>query len=249
MVERVLWTSGWDSTFLIGKLLCESAEDIHPIYIADPGRKSQKIELSTMAAMRARFVERFPDAERRLRPLDIIPLEQITVSPKIIEAQDRLRERYHFGSQQAWFAQYLEDADLRDVHMGLVAGGPNGAHLLETAVDGRIPEDQMSSELGLLFGRTRMPILSLTKTELGARAREMGFYDILEMSWFCHTPDNGQPCGLCHPCVVAIRDGMGWRIPLRNRYKSRIPKSVSRAIRKSRGKLSALRRKLRGSSP
>ena len=109
--------------------------------------------------------------------------------------------------------------------MGLVAGGPNGAHLLETAVDGRIPEDQMSSELGLLFGRTRMPILSLTKTELGARAREMGFYDILEMSCFCHTPDNG------------------------HRYKSRIPKSVSRAIRKSRGKLSALRRKLRGSSP
>ena len=72
-----------------------------------------------------------------------------------------------------------------------------------------------------VFENLMLPVIKLTKKDEEDIARQEGFLDILDLSWFCHTPINGKPCGLCGPCDDAMNTGMEWRMPKEaiRRYK------------------------------
>jgi len=42
----------------------------------------------------------------------------------------------------------------------------------------------------------------------------------MEMTWFCHRPVRGKPCGLCAPCVYTIEEGLARRVPWSRRVPS-----------------------------
>jgi hypothetical protein len=42
--------------------------------------------------------------------------------------------------------------------------------------------------------------------------RNMVFSEIMEKTWFCHTPVHGEPCGVCNPCSHAIEEGLVFKI-------------------------------------
>ena len=53
---------------------------------------------------------------------------------------------------------------------------------------------------------------------------------------FCHSPINGEPCGLCGPCDDAMNTGMEWRMPpaAQKRYKR---KGLHKGIRSLKRRL------------
>jgi hypothetical protein len=44
-------------------------------------------------------------------------------------------------------------------------------------------------------------------------ANKHDFLDILEMTWWCHNPIRGKPCGVCTACKHYIEEGMAFRLP------------------------------------
>lgn len=46
-----------------------------------------------------------------------------------------------------------------------------------------------------------------------AVAKKNNFSHIMEETWFCHTPYNGKPCGICNPCKYTKEEGLGRRVP------------------------------------
>jgi len=49
--------------------------------------------------------------------------------------------------------------------------------------------------------------------KLDSTAVERGFDEAMSLTWFCHSPRRGRPCGLCPPCSVALAHDLGHRIP------------------------------------
>jgi NAD(P)-dependent dehydrogenase (short-subunit alcohol dehydrogenase family) len=46
------------------------------------------------------------------------------------------------------------------------------------------------------------------------------WHRLMDMTWFCHRPVNGKPCGACAPCVYTIEEGLAWRVPRSRRMLS-----------------------------
>ena len=45
------------------------------------------------------------------------------------------------------------------------------------------------------------------------------FEDVMKLTWFCHRPRRGQPCGTCNPCIYTIEEGLGERVPMSGRLR------------------------------
>lgn len=72
----------------------------------------------------------------------------------------------------------------------------------------------MSNNTQLLFSRFNLVVCENTKLEMLEISKKEGFFDILEQTWFCHTPTwNNRPCGKCLPCRRVYQEGLGWRLP------------------------------------
>ena len=51
-------------------------------------------------------------------------------------------------------------------------------------------------------------------------SKEKGFYDVMELTWFCQMPTRfSNPCGKCQPCRVAYHEGLKWRLPAIARFR------------------------------
>lgn len=73
-----------------------------------------------------------------------------------------------------------------------------------------------------LFRCFRLPLFDTTKREMRTQARQSGFDEIMSLTWFCHRPRRGQPCGTCNPCIYTIEERLGERVPLAGRIRHRL---------------------------
>jgi hypothetical protein len=64
-----------------------------------------------------------------------------------------------------------------------------------------------------LFRYFSFPLFGIDKRAMQDEAGREGWSPYMHMTWFCHRPWRGQPCGACAPCVYAIEEGMAWRVP------------------------------------
>jgi 7-cyano-7-deazaguanine synthase in queuosine biosynthesis len=56
--------------------------------------------------------------------------------------------------------------------------------------------------------------INISKAEMEKIAVDNGFLSILEKTWFCHYPKFGNPCGICFPCQLIMRNKLYNKIPL-----------------------------------
>jgi hypothetical protein len=245
-VTDLLWTGGWDSTFRLIQAVVLEERVVQPHYVVDLRRTGFAAEIRAMADLRRRIAERFPAARERLRAVEIFQRDDIPEDPGWRERFDRLRSRQWLGDQYEWLARFakwrrlssLELAIHRDDRAyefvkGLVEQGADGRHRLKQAIVDPTTE---------VFQPFVFPILSLTKLDMGRIAAEHGFADILEHTWFCHSPDRrGRPCGRCNPCRYTLDEGLARRVPRINRLKyqvrRRIPlvHAIAKALARGRG--------------
>ena len=69
-------------------------------------------------------------------------------------------------------------------------------------------------------GAFGFPLFRADKRGIERESRAAGWDDIMEMTWFCHRPVRGKPCGLCAPCVYTIEEGLARRVPWPRRVLS-----------------------------
>lgn len=221
---NLLWSGGWDGTFRFLQLMQYPDVEIHPYYINDPNRHSAEWEKKAIAKIIEAAKQRFPATVCDVTFYDRDWIKKECADPEISEAFTYLRQKYVVGVQYEWFALLAK-------HLGVQfeSGVVHQYHgKVEEAIDHEgklIPVEndvlpdrwcvggKPGNKAQVVFQNLILPIIKLSKKDEENIARENGWMDIMLLSWFCHSPIGGKPCGLCGPCDDAMNTGMEWRMP------------------------------------
>jgi hypothetical protein len=233
-IVNLLWTGGWDSTFRLLQLCQSGRVFIQPHYIIDWERGSHQLEMKTMERIRARILERYPVSQEMLKPTIFTKIEDIPRQEDIRAGWRQLYNQAPLGSQYYWLPEYAISRKIKGLEMSITGGEGRVCLLLrEHCVLREIPGIGMlwclSEKIGpdsanYIFHDFYFPVLGLTKPKMQAHATERGFLDILNLSWFCFFPIDGEPCGCCNPCKCAIESGMAHRVNLQGLKRYRLKK-------------------------
>ena len=248
---NLLWTGGWDSTFSL-LLLMDKDVIIQPYYIIDKQRASYKIEIETMETIRATITNKYPERGQSFLQTKYIDLDEIVIDDEIQKKYQNLQRNTGLGTQYCWIASYAKKNNISDFQMSVVKDGRISTLLStysERINDGvtrpywralGIPDDVDVS----IFSYFHYPVMDYTKLDMLETAKREGFFDILNLSWFCHSPIKREPCGICAPCTIAIEEGLLERLPpkarKRNRHKDlyilyfKIVNKIDRIVKKKR---------------
>lgn len=221
---HILWSGGWDGSFRMIQL-SQYNINIQPYYIVDPERKSVEYEKKAMLSIVGDLSNRFNS-----HILPIIYYDKDFILTKfankdVSKSFQYLHKKYRIGTQYEWFALLtrhlgtkMESAVVHQYH-GKVENAINGESSLKILTDNILPEryiidtNNNNKYISDIFENIIFPLIKFTKKDEETVARKSKWIDILEKSWFCHSPINGKPCGICTPCDDAMNTGMEWRIP------------------------------------
>lgn len=219
-VHKVLWTSGWDSTYRVVELVLKGAV-IQPYYVIDKKRVSYRKEIDTLALLRAKIVEAYPDAKDRL--LEVIFIDLKKIKPDILckVSHKVLKNRGHIGKQYYWLACLSKRMD--DLELCLAADDfailkfLGGKIVVEehpfVGAYYKLSPDVKDFFLKRIFKDLRFPTIGLTKLDMKAIAEQKGFIAIMNATWFCQNATD-KPCKTCHICQLLVKNGMGYRLDM-----------------------------------
>lgn len=242
MNNNVLWTGGWDSTYRVLDLVINKKKVITPFYILDENRKSTKMELKTMQLIRNMVEKEDGQASDRINDLIIINKNSIPPNNKITDSYKKLSKESHLGAQYDWLARYTNSIGISDLELCIHADDTvedfinNDVELVENGEDKyyKLQKHLSKPEL-FIFSYYHYPLFDMTKINMEEQAKISGFDHIMEITWFCHSPNKDQPCGMCNPCKYTKEEGLGRRVPK--------PSTLFKIKRKIYGKLNGLRKK------
>ena len=195
--------------------------------MVDESRSGKREEMTAMEKILVKIREN-KDFKAKVKDIQYFDKDDILSNYKngeISNAFKYLKEKYTLGTQYEWFA-LLADAQNWKIECGLEMSDRSKA-LKAITLEGRLVlieddflqnryciEQKISSkELNLVLGNIILGIVDLTKKDAEVIASQKGWMDIMKVTWFCHTPIKGKPCGMCNPCKDAMNEEMEWRMP------------------------------------
>ena len=233
---KLLGTGGWDSTFRLLQLLLRDRVRVVPYYLDDHTRPSTNTEIETMARIARRLHEEFPHTRELLQPVRRAAVADIVVDDDIARALRQIRRRSFIGSQYAWLPAFCRDRGLDGMELGVHVDDKVQALLRGLVVEAehaagfrvvRVDPARAGSPEHTLFGAFAFPLFRVDKRDIERQSRAAGWDHIMEMTWFCHRPVRGKPCGLCAPCVYTIEEGLARRVPWPRRVLSFVYRRVA----------------------
>lgn len=242
-IKKILWTGGWDSTFRVLDLVLNKNEKIQPYYVYDNRRKSTEMEIKTMNKIKEMISDVNKEAAQKIAKTKFINLEEIPKNEKITKSFKDLKSQSHLGGQYDWLARYCEDNNIDElelcIHKDDTVEGfiRHDVALVEKENDRfyKLKDNPSQKELSI-FSYYNFPLLDMTKLEMEKKAKNSGFGHIMEVTWFCHSPINEKPCGMCNPCKYTREEGLGRRV--------QTPTLAMKLNRKINSKLRGLKRRL-----
>lgn len=235
---NLLWTGGWDSSFRLLQLLLLHGRRVVPWYLVDETRASARNELAAMQRIRERLFQEHPHTRSLLEPLRRHDVARIAQDPTISAAHALLATERFLGNQYDWIARFCKQQDIECAELAAGYQGGRIHAVLQSFVvpvrDGgcdsyRVGPEHRGTPQHVLFGAFSFPLFELDKLGTARIAAENGWLDLLDLTCFCHKPRNdGQPCGCCNPCLYAVDEGFGWRIPRGNRIKGMLYRAFVR---------------------
>jgi hypothetical protein len=226
---NLLWTGGWDSTFRLLQLLLIHRVPVVPHYLEDPTRASTQIELRTMARIGAHLGEAYPYTRELLQPLRVAAVADLADDPEISGALREIRKRTFIGSQYAWLPAFCKHNAFADMELGVHVDDKVQTLLRSFVMEFEHPGGFRSIRVDprhadtaeyRLFRYFSFPLFRIDKLGIGRQAETEGWSALMDMTWFCHTPLRGKPCGICAPCVYTIEEGLAHRVPASRRVVS-----------------------------
>ena len=224
----LLWTGGWDSTFRLLSLVIGERREVQPYYIVDSLRQRPAVpaEREAMRLIRQRLQQRYPEAAVRLADTIECRLADIDADAEIFEHYERCLACGFIGGQYEWLARYCRQHHIEGMELS-IHRDDKARTLLEDQI--AFSRDRLDPRYAgdcryELFKSFRFPLFDLTKQQMQRAARQAGFDDLMQLTWFCHRPRHGKPCGTCNPCIYTIEEGLEERVPFggRIRYHLRV---------------------------
>jgi len=249
---NLLWTGGWDSTFRFLQIVIDYKQPVQPYYIIDTGRDSTLIEIDTRHNIINEVIDRYPYAKALILPTKFTSLAEVASYTDISDKFSVLKNEMHIGSQYGWLPMFARQHGIDDLELSLEKSDrvthfndmdlyePLGNHPAGRVYQMKrsIPEENPKS----IYKCFHFPLLDYTKIDMLEHSKNHGYFDILNLSWFCFTPINGKPCGLCNPCKSVVIEGLEHRMPplslFRNKYHKAfeaadlVKKTAKRQVRK-----------------
>ena len=233
MTVDLLWTSGWDSTYRLLQLVLQERRAVQPYYVTDRDRPAWRMELAAQERIRDALAKKDPEAAALIQPSEVVDRHDLPEDVEIAAAFQRMKERSYIGYQYDFLAKLARSRGLQALELAVHRDDKLVKHL-----DGHVVEedgvwrvaDDAPAELDQLRP-FRFPVLTLTKLEMARRAREGGFDELMQLTWFCHYPKGGQPCGSCNPCRATVKEGLGSRVPWKRRVRAALITPVRPLVR------------------
>lgn len=241
---NLLWTSGWDSTYRLLELVLTHGRTVQPYYVFDSKRISSQIELQTMEKIKQAIAAKTPEAHALIQETIVIDALAAPKYEDITQSIGRLKAISFIGYQYDFLSRMARYRDLDQLELSVHIDDKLYKHLQGNVREVNnvyeLVETPSNPDLEVLRP-FRFPILMLTKLDMERRAREQGFADILDLSWFCFHPDSkGRPCGYCNPCRHTIDEGMGRRVP----WQGHVRRALTDLVAPARQVLKGIRRHL-----
>lgn len=247
---NLLWTGGWDSTFRLLQLLLEHRVPVVPYYLEDPTRPSTAIELQTMARIGNHLRAVYPHVRELLHPIRVASVRDVMVDEEIAAALREIRQRVFIGSQYAWLPSFCKHNAIDQIELGVHVDDKVQALVRPYALEFDHPDGYRSVRVDprhadtpefRLFRYFGFPLFHIDKVGIDRRAGTDGWSAVMDMTWFCHTPLRGRPCGICAPCIYTIEEGLARRVPMSRRVVSyfyrRFALPLKSPLRRLRGAL------------
>ena len=218
---ELLWSGGWDSTFRLCQLARESDVDVQPYYLKLP-RSGWEEELKTIPRI-WELLQKHPKRRAQIRPVIYIEKDDLPIPDDIEASWQRFRgEPYELGGQYRRIAVFARK------HPGIELGQERYykklGHLRKLLLEkghmkltkdqvGYFDKNDCDPDVYNLFGNLSLPICEMHEPQMAKLIHRWGFEDIMDHVWFCYTPVNGEPCGLCVPCLTKHKNGMYKLLP------------------------------------
>lgn len=226
---KILWTGGWDSTYRIVELSRKKCT-IQPIYVFGDNRNSQMYEIRAMKKILKLLVDK-KETKATFLPIQFVDKETIPLNKEITLAYNKIHEETDLGSQHEWLARLAKvypnlelGTELAPLEFSNILRSIKKFGKIKKYKYGYVMDPNYTSEEGMLiFGNFIFPIINKNGQEMLSNIEKWGYNEIMENVWICHTPINGKPCGLCHPCELKIETGMSCLLSEKavERYKNR----------------------------
>lgn len=182
-----------------------------------------------MARIVAHVHEAYPHTRALLQPLRVSTVDDVAEDAEITVALRDIRRRVFIGSQYAWLPAFCRQNAITDMELGVHVDDKVQALVRPFAMEFDHPAGYRSIRVDprhaesaefRLFRDFSFPLFHLDKVDMDKRAEVEGWGTIMDMTWFCHTPVHGRPCGICAPCVYTIEEGLARRVPASRRVLS-----------------------------
>jgi 7-cyano-7-deazaguanine synthase in queuosine biosynthesis len=220
---NLFWTGGLDSTCRVIELSRKNVV-LQPYYIKDSTRGSTKYELKAIKKI-AKEILSHKDNKFQLLPLIVIEDKTIVKNDEIHKSWELLNKKYKLGQQYEYLANFAKNNNLK-LELGFekaindtISRVFKGEGELKTLDDNNyealyVDTEKSSKELIDIFGNLliSLPIWGFTKLQEAEEIKALGFEKCIKMTWFCHFPIFGRPCGVCNPCNGVIEYGMSYRL-------------------------------------
>ena len=196
---------------------------INPIYVLNPKRKSFHNELHAIQKI-IDLLKQKPDTKAEITPVQIINLSDIEIDSEIREARQLLSKQIGgLGYQYDYLSSLakahgqiglgLEKAPDTGSDVGAVATIRKNGGLIKKAGFYYLNTQKATPEAKLVFQNMFFPVIDTTEVQMRKNFESWGYHDIMQNTWFCHSPINGQPCGLCRPCEEKMSSDMESLLP------------------------------------
>jgi len=206
-IRYILWTSGWDSTFRVLYSVLVDKVTVKPVYVLDPERQSFSNELANIAVIKRKLTCKSVEAANLLLDLEVL-----------IKPEENDEEYKHYkgqlksipcslGDQYIWLALLLNKFKGRKFELCVMyKDDPKMEYFnqyMEEVNNIKTLSPSAPENLRCLFSCFNFPSLNQSKMDFYRVAAEHNFLDLMEFTWFCHSPVFNQPCGICVPCKDA----------------------------------------------
>lgn len=231
---EMLWTGGWDSSFLLCKL-AQEYDEVQPYYIKF-GRPGQKQEIEATERIMS-LLPFHPAIAGKVLPVRMIDSKDINIPKWMYASFESFHHKYKLGGQWLTIGAFAAQ------HPGIAVGkvrhydqpGPlsrllmEKGHIVFTSDGvGYLQKNRSDKNVYAVFGNAVYPVANITELEMKDMAEAWGVTDIMRSTWFCYYPIDGEPCGTCTPCVMKKLQHMDFLLPVNSQKRFFVRQSLDR---------------------
>lgn len=225
-MRYILWSGGWDSTYMLCKAARESDETIQPVYISY--RHGNEVSERKMRKTLLGLIRAKSDIKAAINEPIEIRDDALPGSEEYEEAYSQCKEAIEavYGEHNLFYMFGKAAILFPNIAIGMEAPPPGTrendlgrfAKLLQDngltiAEDGSVNFDNAKPGFAMVLGRMTYPILFINEVQMISDVKEWGYFgDVFQNTWSCYSSMDRQ-CGVCRSCEVKwlSGDAFTWR--------------------------------------